>query len=58
MGWAMSRTLDTKLAMDALNMAIARSGSAESRCTPIQGPRTPPGELPGNRQPAMASSRA
>jgi transposase InsO family protein len=22
-GWAMSRTLDTKLAMDALNMAIA-----------------------------------
>ena len=25
-GWAMSRTLDTKLAMDALNMAIAHRG--------------------------------
>ena len=25
-GWAMSRTLDTKLAMDALNMAIGRRG--------------------------------
>ena len=27
-GWAMSRTLDTKLAMDALNMAIAHRGPA------------------------------
>ncbi len=26
MGWAMSRTLDTKLAMDALHMAIAHRG--------------------------------
>jgi putative transposase len=26
-GWAMSRTLDTKLAMDALNMAIAHRGA-------------------------------
>src|SRR4029453_14422528 len=41
-GWAMSRTLDTKLAMDALNMAIAHRGPPVTLHSD-QGPTYPTG---------------
>ena len=55
-GWAMSRTLDTKLAMDALNMAIAHRGPPIT-CTPTKGQRTPP-EAIAKSSIVMASGRA
>ena len=55
-GWAMSRTPDTKLAMDALNMAIAHRGPPVTLHSD-QGPRTPP-EATEKSSTAMASGRA
>ena len=49
-GWAMSRTLDTKLAMDALNMAIAHPGSTGNAAL-RPGVNVRHRKLSGNRQP-------
>ena len=49
-GWAMSRTLDTKLAMDALHMAIAHRGPPGNAAL-RPGVNVCHRKLPGNRQP-------